>query len=110
MIAGEGIHLNPVSVCLRKFHLMVASALLTNIPFIYLFYFLSFLPFLGPMPQHMEVPRLGVELELEPQGLLHSHSDTGSEPRLRPIPQLTAMLDPQPTEQGWGPNPQPRGS
>ena len=26
-------------------------------------------------------------------GLLHSHSDTGSEPRVRPTPQLTAKLD-----------------
>ena len=25
--------------------------------------FLCFLSFLGPLPQHMEVPRLGVELE-----------------------------------------------
>lgn len=33
MIAGESIHLNPVSLCLRKFHLMVASALLINVPF-----------------------------------------------------------------------------
>ena len=35
--------------------------------FIYLFifiFFLVFLPFLGSLPQHMEVPRLGVELEL----------------------------------------------
>ena len=32
--------------------------------FIYfiLFYFV-FLPFLGPLPQHMEIPRLGVESE-----------------------------------------------
>ena len=29
----------------------------------YLFIF-AFLPFLGPLPQHMEVPRLGVESEL----------------------------------------------
>ena len=28
------------------------------------FFFLVFLPFLGPLPQHMEVPRPGVELEL----------------------------------------------
>ena len=27
-------------------------------------------------------------------GLHHSHSNVGSEPRLRPIPQLTAMPDP----------------
>ena len=29
-----------------------------------LFFFLVFLPFLGPLSQHMEVPRLGVQLEL----------------------------------------------
>ena len=28
------------------------------------FFFLSFLSFLGPLPWHMEVPRLGVESEL----------------------------------------------
>ena len=33
--------------------------------FIYLF-ILVFLPFLGPLPQHMEVSRLGVESELKP--------------------------------------------
>ena len=33
-----------------------------------------------------------------------------SEPCLRPPPQLPAMLDPQPTEQGQGSNPQPHGS
>ena len=27
-------------------------------------------------------------------GLCHSHSNTGSEPHLQPIPQLTAMPDP----------------
>ena len=27
------------------------------------FFFFVFLPFLGPLPQHMEVPRLGVESE-----------------------------------------------
>ena len=31
-------------------------------------------------------------------GLHHSHSKARSEPRLRPIPQLTGMPDPQPTE------------
>ena len=33
-------------------------------------------------------------------GLLHSHSNSGTKPRLRPTPQLTAMLDSSPTEQG----------
>ena len=33
-------------------------------------------------------------------GLYHNHSNVGSKPRLRPIPQLMLMPDPQPTEQG----------
>ena len=37
-------------------------------------------------------------------------SNAGLEPRLRPIPQLLASPDPQPTEQGQGSNPQPHGS
>ena len=42
--------------------------------------------------------------------LRQSHSNAGSEPRLQPTPQLTATPDRQPTEQGQGSNPQPRGS
>ena len=42
-------------------------------------------------------------------GLHHSYSNTGSKLHLRPT-HLTAMLDPQPTEQGQGLNPQPNGS
>ena len=33
-----------------------------------------------------------------------------SDPHLRPTPQLTSMLDPQPAEQGQGSNPKPHGS
>ena len=43
-------------------------------------------------------------------GLYLHYSNTGSEPRLGPTPQLLAMPDPYPTEQGLGSNPQPRGS
>ena len=44
-------------------------------------------------------------------GLGHSHSNTGSEPHLRPTPQLMAMPDPyEPTERGQGLNLQPHGS
>ena len=43
-------------------------------------------------------------------GLHQSYSNTGSEPHLRPTPQLTAMPDPSPTEQGQGSSPQPHGS
>ena len=34
--------------------------------FFFFFFFLVFLLFLGPLPRHMEVPRLGVESELQP--------------------------------------------
>ena len=42
--------------------------------------------------------------------LHHSHHNAGSEPHLRPTPQLKATLDPWPAERGQGPNPQPHGS
>ena len=56
-------------------------------------FFFVFLPFLGLILWHMEVPRLGVESALT-TGLRQSHSNEGSKPRLQPTPQLTAMLDP----------------
>ena len=43
-------------------------------------------------------------------GLRQSLSNTGSKPHLRLTPQLPAMPDPQPTEQGQGWNPQTHGS
>ena len=55
--------------------------------------------FLGPHPRHMEAPRPGAESPAT--SLHHSHSNAGSEPPLRPTPQLTATLDPLPTERGW---------
>ena len=36
--------------------------------------------------------------------LCHSHNNARSEPSLQPTPQLTAMPDPQPPEQGQGLN------
>ena len=54
----------------------------------------AFLPFLGPLPQHMEVPRLGVCLiRAVATGLHDSHSNEGSEPHLQLTPQLTAPPD-----------------
>ena len=44
------------------------------------------------------------QLNASVTGLHHSHSNTRSEPRLQPTPQLTAMPDPQPTEEGQGSN------
>ena len=69
-----------------------------------------FLPFLGPLLRHMEVPRLGSPFRVIATDLHHSHSSTGSELHLQPIPQLTATPDPSPPEQGQGSNPQPHGS
>ena len=40
--------------------------------------------------------------------LHHSHN-AGSEPHLRPTPQLMAMPGPKPNEQGQGSNPHPHG-
>ena len=40
--------------------------------------------------QHMEVPRLRAPIGAAAVGLRQSHSNTGSEPCLRPAPQLTA--------------------
>ena len=56
------------------------------------FFFFSF--FLGPHPQHMEVPVLWGQIGATAASLCHSHSNTGSEPHLRPTPQLRATLDP----------------
>ena len=54
----------------------------------------GFLFFLGPHPQHMGVPRLGVELDLQLPDVNRSHSKAGSEPHLRSTPQLMAPPDP----------------
>ena len=66
--------------------------------------------FLGPHPQHMEVPRLEVQTELLPPSLHQSHSNARSKPRLQPTPQLMPKPDPQPTKWGQGSNPQPHVS
>ena len=44
--------------------------------------------------QHMEVPRLGVKVELQIPAYTTAHSNARSEPHLQPTPQLTAMPDP----------------
>ena len=54
------------------------------------FFFLTFFVFLGLYPQHMEILRLWVEIRAVAAGL--------------PSPQLTAMPDPKPAEQGQGLN------
>ena len=66
----------------------------------YSIFFSVFLPFFGPFPRHMEVPRRGVQSELKP--LAHTQPQQlrirGSEPPPRPTPKLMATPDPQPSE------------
>ena len=46
--------------------------------------------FLGPHPWHMEVSSLGGPIRAVATSIPHSHSNTRSEPGLKPAPQLTA--------------------
>ena len=64
---------------------------LLKIPF---FFFFCLLVFLGPHPRHMEVPRLRGLIGAVAASLHHSHSNAGSEPCLKPTPQLAATPDP----------------
>ena len=50
--------------------------------------------FLGHHPRHMEVPQARSQIRAAAANLHHSHSNVGSEPCLRPIPQFMAMPDP----------------
>ena len=56
--------------------------------------------FLGPQPWHMEGPRLGVESELQPPAYTTATAMRDLSHICDPTPQLMAMPDPQPTEQG----------
>ena len=50
--------------------------------------------FSGPHPQHVEVPKLVVKSELQLLAYTTANSNAGSEPHLRPTPQLMATPDP----------------
>ena len=68
------------------------------------------LPFLGPLPAaHGGSQARGLIRDVG-AGLRQSHSNAGSEPHLRPTPQLMATLDPQPPEPGQGLNLHPHGT
>ena len=62
-----------------------------SLPASFFFFLIVFLAFPGPLLQHMEVPRIGVQSELL---LPQSHSNAGSEPHLQLTPQLMTMPDP----------------
>ena len=66
--------------------------------------------FLGAAPMAYGGSQARVRIGAVASGPCHRHSNTSSKPRLQPTPQLTVMLDPQPTERAQGSNPQPHGS
>ena len=70
-------------------------------------FFSSFFFLLGLHPQHMEVPRLGVDLELQ----LLAYTTATATQNLSHISDLrySSQLDPQPTERGQGSNLRPHG-
>ena len=69
------------------------SLILSFAYFVYLFIYYLFI-FSGSHLWHMEVLRLGVELEMITEGLHHSHSNAGSELCLGLRPQLMATPEP----------------
>ena len=58
------------------------------------FYLFVFWPFLGPLPAAYGGSQARGRIGAVAAGLRQSHSNAGSEPRLRPTPQLTATPDP----------------
>ena len=75
--------------------------------FLFSFFFLNLL--LGATPAAYGSSQASGQIGAAAVGLCRSHSNMGSELRLRPTPQLMAMLDPKPTERGQGLNPHPHG-
>ena len=61
--------------------------------FLFFWFFLVFLPFLGPLPQHVGSQARGL-IGAVATDLCQSHGNVGSEPSLRPTPQLMAKPDP----------------
>ena len=72
-------------------------------------FFFSFVFRATPMAYGGSPARPGISTTASAAGLHHCHSKAGSEPHLRPTPQLMATLDLQPTECGQGSNPHPHG-
>ena len=74
-----------------------------------LFFFFFFFCLFRAAPTAYGSSRARGRIRAVAAGLHHSHSNMGSELHLGPISQLTAVLDPQPTERGHGWNPCPHG-
>ena len=64
---------------------------------------------LGPHPQHMDVPRLGVKSELQLQAYATAVATWDLSQSATYTAAYGNVPDPQPTEQGQGSNPHPHG-
>ena len=70
---------------------------LSCVNFLYSFFFLSFFVVVAiswATPVAYGGSQARGQIRAVAAGLHHSHSNTGSKPRLQPTPQLTVMLDP----------------
>ena len=77
----------------------------------FLFLFIYFFAFclLRAAPATYGGSQAGGLIGVVAASLHHSHSNAGSEPYLRPTPELMAMPDPRPIERGLGLNLHPHG-
>ena len=66
--------------------------------FFFFFFFFCLFAFFGAAPAAYGGSQARGRIGAVGTGLHQSHSNAGSEPCLRPMPQLTATPDPQPTE------------
>ena len=102
-----GINLTLKTLPNRIYHFTLLLAVSEQSDCPTLFLFNSF--FLGLLLQHVEVSQARGLIRAAAAGLHHSHSNTRSELRLRPTPQLMATPGLQPTDRGWGLNLHPQG-
>ena len=79
-----------------------------HIQFFLFFFFFSFLVF-GAEPSGYGGFQARNQISTTAAGLHHSHCNSGSEPHLRPTPQLTVIWALRPSEQGQGWNLHPHG-
>ena len=100
------MHFSSLVLCLNIVLLILLTEIMSS-EFIYLFIYLAF--FRATPAAYGGFQARGL-IGAVAASLHQSHSNSGSEPHLRPTPQVTATLDPSPTEQGQGSNPPPRGS
>ena len=75
------------------------SSIFRTLKFIYLFIYLFIFGLFRAAPEAYGGSQAKCQIGAVATGPHHSHNNIKSEPRLQATPQLTAMLDPLPTEQ-----------